>query len=354
MRAESTTGYNSVMSTRKKRRPGFVYLATGPDGHKIGVTTDLTNRLWQHHSDECPSVAIVWSLWVEPDALAVELGLHRRFAAKRVRGEWFALAPEDVTLVTSLDAAGAAVVAAGWEPTRPRTGERVRPETVFRKARAHGSRRDLTGEAFGLLTAVRCVGSGGTNGGAVWEFRCGCGAVKNIPAVNVTRTRRPARTCGAVVHVKASRHRTHGRTNTPEYSVWRSVVARCTKPTDRRFKNYGGRGITVCDRWLKFENFLADMGQRPAPGLSVERKNNDGPYSPENCVWATAAEQVANRRNTHRLTLNGVTKTLAEWAREIGLPWRTLHGRIFDYHWTVERALTTPARGWSPGKPRRC
>jgi hypothetical protein len=135
-------------------------------------------------------------------------------------------------------------------------------------------------------------------------------------------------------------NKTHGRTKSPEYGSWRAIVTRCTKPTAQQFRDYGGRGITICDRWrASFEDFLADMGERPGPGYSVEREDNDGPYSPDNCRWATAKEQVRNRRNTHFLTLNGVTKSLQEWAEELGISARTLYTRIFAYGWPVERAL---------------
>jgi hypothetical protein len=98
---------------------------------------------------------------------------------------------------------------------------------------------------------------------------------------------------------------------------------RCNNPKDAYFADYGGRGITVCDRWASFENFLADMGICP-PGLTIERKNNDGNYEPDNCCWATYFEQGRNKRNTRWVTHAGETLTLAEWSRKLGVEASTL------------------------------
>jgi len=112
------------------------------------------------------------------------------------------------------------------------------------------------------------------------------------------------------------------------------------------FANYGGRGITVCERWRSFWNFLADMGERP-PGTCLERINNDGNYEPENCRWATMAEQLLNRRNNHRLTVGNETLTITEWSRRSGLQWKTIAERI-RRGWNAERAVQTPGRGSQP------
>ncbi len=121
------------------------------------------------------------------------------------------------------------------------------------------------------------------------------------------------------------------------------MIRRCTRPNSRAYANYGGRGIRVCDRWLTFENFIADMVQRPV-GHSLDRIDNDGPYSPENCRWATDIEQHRNRRDNRLETFRGQTKTLAEWAEEFGIRYATLHSRITKQGWSFERALTEPVR----------
>lgn len=201
---------------------------------------------------------------------------------------------------------------------------------------------DLTDRVFGKLTALKRIGSTGSRGGALWLCRCDCGREKDVPAINLTRTLRPVRSCGAKAHVVETRHRTHGRTKSPEYGIWRQMVARCTKPDSQGYPKYGARGITVCDRWENsFENFLADMGDRPSADLTLERKDNNGPYSPTNCVWATRSTQQRNKRDTVRMTLNGVTKSVAEWAEQLGVKKHSLVTRK-RYGWSDERILTTP------------
>lgn len=113
----------------------------------------------------------------------------------------------------------------------------------------------------------------------------------------------------------------------------------------RGHKNYAARGIKVCDRWREsFANFLADMGPRPSSRHSIERKDNNGHYEPDNCVWATSAEQLRNTRRTRKITFNGKTQCLRDWATEKGWPYTTLRNR-FVRGWSVERALTEPITG---------
>jgi hypothetical protein len=136
--------------------------------------------------------------------------------------------------------------------------------------------------------------------------------------------------------------RSHGLTKTPEFRSWQHLRARCYTPTDAKFASYGARGITVCDRWREsFENFLADMGPKPSPRHSIDRKDNDGPYSPDNCRWATNYEQSLNKRNNRRLTLHGETLTLSEWEQRTGISQDTIGARLRS-GWSADRALTTP------------
>lgn len=142
---------------------------------------------------------------------------------------------------------------------------------------------------------------------------------------------------------------THGKSGTPIYWIWNQMIERCTRKTHKSYHRYGARGIYVCERWQKFENFFADMGERPK-GRTLDRIDNDGPYSPENCRWRTPREQAINSRHAHKITFNGETLALCEWAERVGIPAKALSVRITQYGWTPERALSTPHR--APRKNR--
>lgn len=130
---------------------------------------------------------------------------------------------------------------------------------------------------------------------------------------------------------------------TPEYRAWSCMKVRCENRGHDSYPRYGGRGIVVCKRWRHdFLAFLADMGPRPSPVHSLDRKNNDGPYCKSNCRWATREQQMANRGDAVRLTFRGRTLSIAEWARELGILRNTLWRRITHSKWDVARALTTP------------
>ena len=136
--------------------------------------------------------------------------------------------------------------------------------------------------------------------------------------------------------------RSHGDARkTPEYLAWQNMRARCNRATHPEYPNYGGRGIVICERWNDYANFLADMGRRPGSGYSIERIDNDGPYSPENCRWATAAEQRRNKRSTRLVSFGGRTQCIADWAAETGLNADTITIRL-RLGWPVEKALTQP------------
>lgn len=136
----------------------------------------------------------------------------------------------------------------------------------------------------------------------------------------------------------------HGNSKYIEYRLWQNIHLRCYKKTNNRYHSHGARGIKVCERWHDFENFHADMGDRPSPKHTVERINNDGNYEPSNCKWATYKVQSRNRRSTFYVALDGVKKSLAEWAEIMDMPYKLVWERIRRYGWDPEQALTTPVR----------
>lgn len=126
------------------------------------------------------------------------------------------------------------------------------------------------------------------------------------------------------------------------YNSWAKMIQRCTNSNSDHYHLYGGRGITVCERWLVFENFLKDMGERPE-GTSLDRKNTEGIYKPDNCKWSTKREQQQNLRFNHNLTFNEETKCIQEWARCTHLPPSTITYRL-KIGWSIEKTLTTQSR----------
>lgn len=140
----------------------------------------------------------------------------------------------------------------------------------------------------------------------------------------------------------------HGLSYTPEYRAWQTMRHRCTSPSNPAYPRYGGRGITICDRWLNSpQNFLADMGPRPSPKHEIDRIDNDKGYSPENCRWVTRVVNDRNRRSNHWLEYRGERKVLQEWCDLLGVPRDTVTWRLRQ-GWPVSEALETPVR---PKKP---
>lgn len=126
------------------------------------------------------------------------------------------------------------------------------------------------------------------------------------------------------------------------YAIWRGMVSRCTNSNNTSYRRYGGRGITVCDQWLiDFTRFAIDMGPRPSHEYSIDRIDNDGPYSPANCRWATSEEQANNRSTSIFLTFEGIRKPLRDWANALGVPERKILARVKD-GWPDELLLSVP------------
>lgn len=199
--------------------------------------------------------------------------------------------------------------------------------------------KDLTGQRFGRLTAISAV-QGSGNVPRKWLCQCDCG--KTITVITRDLGNGNTTSCGCYIReLHANRLRTHGKTRTPTYNIWASMTQRCGNPNNDKYQYYGGRGITVCERWHSFENFLADMGERPLRH-SLDRIDNNRPYSPDNCRWTTMRTQNRNRRSNILVEYRGETMCLVDWADRLGANYETLRQRIQDYGWTVEEAFSKP------------
>lgn len=134
----------------------------------------------------------------------------------------------------------------------------------------------------------------------------------------------------------------HGMSHTKIHQVWSSMIDRCTNENCRDYKNYGGRGIGIASRWMEFVNFYEDMGDQP-DGMTLDRKNNDEDYAPENCHWVTRAEQSRNTRRNRIIEFDGKKMCVNDWAKTLGMKRQTILNRL-NYGWPVQRVLTEPVR----------
>lgn len=201
-----------------------------------------------------------------------------------------------------------------------------------------GKQLDLSGARFGKWTVLQqAVSPPGQETKNFWLCRCDCGA----EAVRRGAQLRYAEKKGVMQSCQSCGAKRHGHTGTPLHKIWIQMRDRCRRPQHPAFARYGGRGITVCERWEAYENFAADMGERPSPKHSIDRIDNDKGYSPDNCRWATNKEQNRNRTGVHALTFNGRTQPISAWAEETGIDRSVLYMRINQRGWSVEMALTT-------------
>lgn len=187
------------------------------------------------------------------------------------------------------------------------------------------------GDVFGRWTVVREAEKVGP-----WrnfECECECGTLRTVAMNNLRRGL--SRSCGCLRdEVRPTIHSTHGATRggklTPEYVAWRNARSRCYRPTDGNRHSYAERGITVCERWLhSFEAFLADMGMKPTPGHSIDRIDNDGPYSPENCRWATRKEQARNKQANVWIAYNGEKRLMVDVVEQLGVSYNSFRRRYY-------------------------
>lgn len=198
------------------------------------------------------------------------------------------------------------------------------------------------GQRFGRLTVLEIDPEIRADSQRRWLCQCECGQATSQPASVLTSGRVLSCGCQRRQWVK-TRNTTHGLSRkVPEYEVWKGMLARCRDPRNISYPWYGGRGVTVCERWKSFENFYADMGPRPTPKHQIDRMDSTSEYAPTNCRWVTKQEQARNQANNRLLTFNGETLPLAAWADRLGMSPSAIGQRLRKLGWTVDRALTEP------------
>lgn len=217
--------------------------------------------------------------------------------------------------------------------------------------------KDITGQTFNQLTAIELAGKT-VEGRALWLCKCSCGQMTIVQGKYLRSGH--TRSCGCLIgkhkgpislgrtHGMSNR-RTHGMSKTRIYRIWQGMLQRCMNPNTPGYESYGGRGITVCETWQHdFEAFYKDVGEPPSIHHSLDRIDNDLGYSPENCRWATQKEQTRNTRQNITITYDGRTQCISAWEEELGMRRCTLHVRIVQHGWSIERAFTQPVKKYPP------
>ena len=209
--------------------------------------------------------------------------------------------------------------------------------------RAHNFKPVKVGDQFGrwvVLSETPDMRVSGKHYRAYYHVQCSCGSEGWKYIDNLRRGL--STSCGCLAtEVRRAVSTTHGMSKTSVYAVWNMMQQRINVPSAHYYHRYGGRGLDMDPRWLKFETFLADMGE-PPPGLTLERVDNDRGYWPDNCVWATRTQQARNTDRTARFSAFGESLTVGEWAEKTGINASTLTSRLYLYGWSVEDAVSTP------------
>ena len=196
--------------------------------------------------------------------------------------------------------------------------------------------KNMLGLAFGKLSVVKESKKRSPGGSVCWECLCECGRLKVINGYLLRKGK--TRSCGCL-RLGTIRYYKHGMSKTKEYRAWASMKNRCSNQKHKDYKNYGGRGLRVCDKWVNsFESFIKDMGMRPPGRYTIERIDNNKGYSPGNCKWATFKEQLNNTRRNKLISLEGKTKTLSAWCKDLELNYNTIRSRL-RMGWSPEKAF---------------
>jgi hypothetical protein len=212
---------------------------------------------------------------------------------------------------------------------------------LVKTSNTHPSR--LEGQTFGRLTALYFAGHDKRKEHAIGLYACRCECGNEVVVASFALKHGNTRSCGCMVKKPVDvKREMHGGHDKPEYDVWQAMKARCERPQHKDYADYGGRGITVCDRWRhSFAAFMEDMGERPTDKHTLERRRVNEGYSPDNCYWLPWSEQNWNRRDTVYVEYKGEKIGVAKLAHQHGIPPYRLHGRLKN-GWSVEDALTTP------------
>lgn len=202
---------------------------------------------------------------------------------------------------------------------------------------------DLKNQRFGRLVARERCGSNSQRC-ALWICDCDCGNECIVSSHNLRTLH--TQSCGCLQRENTSvANTTHGKRHSKLYGVWNSMIGRCKRESSSAYKDYGGRGISVCEDWMDFQifyNWAIENGYRE--GLSIDRIDVNGNYCPENCRWTTKIVQANNKRNNEVIEYNGIQHTASEWSRILGIKHCTLRKRLRE-GWSIEKAFSTPIRG---------
>lgn len=216
--------------------------------------------------------------------------------------------------------------------------------------------QDLTGRVYSRLTVIRWshrIAKNSTNVTHFWMCQCSCGSPAKPVATSALRTGRTV-SCGCNKREKATRHGfcTNDAVKAAgpsPHKAWAGMKGRCLNPKAKGYKNYGGRGIKICEKWIEFEGFYEDMGPTYEKGLKLDRRDNNGDYTKENCQWVTHKQNCNNTRGNRTVEWRGLTRTIAEWSDATGLEWQTIAGRI-EAEWPLDDVFTKPlGRGRTRG-----
>jgi hypothetical protein len=339
-------------------RTAFIYALVDPrDGsiRYVGKTESPKRRLREHlRGDEPSPHKDHWLAQLRREGLVPELAVLEACALsewKERERAWEIYLRGEGESLTNLRECGDGPV--GY-CSSPAFREKMR--AVLAKQRASSdwaSARDYTGQRFGRLTAVEkrpyCARTQ-TDRRCHWRCRCDCGAEKTVQLYSLLQGATQSCGCLGREALASGMFRKHGHCYTREYKIWTGLRMVCDNPGHKHYAYYGGRGIKVCGRWQAFEQFLADVGESPTPKHLLGRVDKTGHYEPSNCRWMTRSELMTNSRGCHQLTIDGVTRSLTEWAQHAGVSPSALAGRLRD-GWDPAEAVGTPAlRHWRDRK----